>query len=223
MVDAVVTIVVALIDVVISVLSLIKEKTPPTAKEPSGPKPSTLLPTKKPTPATKPGIAPAKQPIAAPIKRLEAIQDEKGVVTVRTSDGYMVKAEGKDAAWTIAGPDGKVTRIFGDPHVLENDGDTWDFKERGTFVFGANKVTVETVPFGTNATVSSRITLYSGGDRVTIGGIDTNKPTILALAGDGRQHDTALRDGDIYTRAVTKSGESWLLSLNGKKKLMGAR
>jgi hypothetical protein len=217
-VDAVVTIVVALIDVVVSVLSLVKERRPSSGKEPVRPKPIPLLPNKKPATVPKPTAVPEKRPA----KRLEAVQDDKGVVTVRTSDGYVLRAEGKEAAWTIAAPDGKATRIFGDPHVLESDGDRWDFKQRGTFVFGANKVTVETVPVSNGTTVSSRITLYSNGERVTIGGIDKNKPSILALAGDARQHDDGLSDGDIYARAATKNGESWWLVQNGKKKVMGA-
>ncbi len=218
--DAVVTLVVALVDVVISVLSLSKEKTPPPIhKDPVKPKPIPLLPNKKPAPPQKPGVLPEK----APVKRLEAVQDDTGVVTVRTSDGYVVRAEGKEAAWTITAPDNKTTRIFGDPYVRENDGDTWDFKQRGTFVFGVNKVTVETVPISNGATVSSRITVYNGGDRVTIGSIDKNKPTILALASDGRQHDDALSDGDMYSRTATNTGESWWLVQNGKKKVMGAK
>jgi hypothetical protein len=219
MVDSVVSVVVALIDVVVQVISLVRAKDVTGRRETVSPKPIPLLPNKKPATAPKPAIVSEK----SPAKRLEAVQDDKGVVTVRTSDGYVVRAEGTEAAWTIAAPDGKTTRIFGDPHVLENDGDRWDFKQRGTFAFGANKVTVETVPIASGTTVSSRITLYSGGERVTIGGIDKNKPTILALAGDGRQHDDALSDGDIYSRATTKTGESWWLVYNGKKKVMGAR
>ena len=218
-VDSVITIVVALIDVVVKVISLVKAKEATGHRETERPKPIPLLPNKKPATVPKPAVVSDK----SPAKRLEAVQDDRGVVTVRTSDGYVVRAEGREAAWTIAAPDGKTTRIFGDPHVLENDGDRWDFKQRGTFAFGANKVTVETVPIANGTTVSSRITLYSNGERVTIGGIDKNKPTILALAGDGRQHDDALSDGDIYSRDTTKTGESWWLVHNGKKKVMGAR
>lgn len=218
-VDAVVTLAVALIDVVITVMSLSKEKASPSGKQPAKPKPIPLLPNKKPAPAPKPSVPNEK----APGRRLEAVQDDKGVVTVRTSDGYVVRAEGTEAAWTIAAPDGKKTRIFGQPHVRENDGDSWQFKHRGTFVFGANKVTVETVPLSNGATVSSRITLYNGGERVTIGGIDKNKPNILALASDGRQHDDALSDGDIYSRAATTQGESWWLVQGGRKRVMGGR
>jgi hypothetical protein len=218
-VDSVVTIVVALIDVVVQVISLLKAKDATGRRETARPKPIPLLPNKKPATVPKPAVVSDK----SPAKRLEAVQDDRGVVTVRTSDGYVVRAEGTEAAWTIAAPDGKTTRIFGDAHVLENDGDRWDFKQRGTFAFGANKVTVETVPLPNGTTVSSRITLYSNGERVTIGGLDKNRPTILGLAGDGRHHDDALSDGDIYSRATTKTGESWWLVHNGKKKAMGAR
>lgn len=218
-VDSVVTIVVGLIDVAVQVLSLVKEKGGSGSKEPVQPKPIPLLPHKDPPSVAKPS-APREM---SPVKRLEAVQDDHGVVTVRTQDGYIVRAEGKEAAWSISAPDGRTTRIFGDAHVLESDGGRWDFKQRGTFVFGANKVTVETSPLKKGAFVSSRLTIYSGGERVTIGGIDKNKPSILALASDAQQHDDSLSDGTLYARASTKNGESWWLFQNNKKTVMGGK
>jgi len=211
--------VVALMDVAAQVLSLAKDKESSGTRELVKPKPIPLLPHKGPPSVAKPK---APQDVGPP-KRLEAMQDDKGVVTVRTSDGDVVRAEGKSEAWTISAPDGKTTRIFGDPHVQESDGDRWNFKQRSTLAFGANKVTVETAPLKNGHVVSSRITVYSNGERVTIGGIDKNMPTILALAGDGRQHDDSLSDGTIYSRASTKNGESWSVVQNGKKKVMGTK
>lgn len=154
---------------------------------------------------------------------LSAIRDDSGAVTVRTPDGYIVKAEGKQHAWSITDPDGKATRIFGDPHVKESDGDAWDFKARGTFFFGKNKVTVETLPASNGTTVSRQITVYSGKERVTVGGLDKNEPTILALAEDGKQHDDSLNDGTIYRRGGTSKGENWSTEVKGKKVIMGGK
>jgi Domain of Unknown Function (DUF1521) len=151
---------------------------------------------------------------------LEAIRDDKGAVTVRTADGYAIKAEGYDQAWSIIGPDGHTTRIWGDPHVSESDGDAWDFKGRSTFEFGDNKVTVETSPASKGRTYSGRITIYSGDDRITIGGIEKNAPTIEAISSDGKQHDDSLSDGVVYKRAGTKTGESWSTIVGGKRKVM---
>ena len=151
---------------------------------------------------------------------MQAITDDRGAITVRTPDGYVVKAEGKEQAWSITGPDGKTTRIWGDPHVLESDGDRWDFKERGSFMFGANKITAETVPAGNGQTVSYRLTVYSGNERVTVGGINTNKPVIVAVGQDGKQHDDQLADGTQYTRSLGANGEAWSTIINNKRKVM---
>ena len=153
----------------------------------------------------------------------DVMQNDQGAITVRTTDGYLVRAEGKDHAWSITGPDGMTTRIWGDPHVTESDGDAWDFKNRGTFFFGKNKITVEVVPFGNGQTISSAINLYSGDERVTIKGLDANKPTITAVSHDGKQHDDSLADGDAYSRAVNKTGEAWRTKTGSKTVTMGAK
>ncbi len=157
---------------------------------------------------------------APPLTRLQALTDETGVITVRTPDGYTLKAEGKQQAWQIVGPEGRATRIWGDPHVSESDGKKWDFKEQSSFVFGTNKVTVETTPAGNGETLSRRITLYNGTERVTVAGIDTNKPFILGLAGDGKQHDDSLNDGTTYRRSLNKTGESWTKRVGGRNQVM---
>ncbi len=152
---------------------------------------------------------------------LQAIADEKGVVTVRTPDGYQIKTENKDQAWQIVGPDGRATRIWGDPHVKESDGTRWDFQKQSSFLFGANKITVETKPLANGKAVTSRITVYSGLERVTVAGIDSNKPFILAVSEDGKQHDDSLGDGDRFSRGLNKTGESWSRDVNGRKDVMG--
>lgn len=153
----------------------------------------------------------------------DVTRNDQGAITVRTADGYLVRAEGKDHSWSITGPDGMMTRIWGDPHVSESDGGAWDFKNRGTFFFGKNKVTVEVVPFGNGQTISSAITLYSGDERVTIKGLDANKPIITAVSHDGKQHDDSLADGDAYARAVNKTGEAWRTKSGSKTVTMGAK
>jgi hypothetical protein len=210
---------VALVELVATFLSPVKEKGAGESKKGDS-KDSPAIGTKPPVsaPPTKPTA-----PSAGVVTRLQAVQDDKGVVTVRSPDGYVVRAEGHHQAWTITAPDGKSTRIFGDPHVRESDGTTWDFKEQSTFVFGRSKATVETVPARNGTTFSKRVTIYHGDERVTIGGIDANRPTIVALSGDGRQHDDGLSDGAHYVRRATKNGESWVSVVDGKKKTMGVK
>ncbi len=186
----------------------------PVTTTPGTPAPVTPAPV-----TTTPGT-PAPGTSTEVLKAMQAITDDRGAITVRTPDGYVVKAEGKEQAWSITGPDGKTTRIWGDPHVVESDGDRWDFKERGSFMFGANKITAETVPAGNGQTLSYRLTVYSGNERVTVGGINTNKPVIVAVGQDGKQHDDQLADGTQYTRSVGANGEAWSTIVNGKKKVM---
>ena len=186
---------------------------------PVTPAPGTPAPV-TPAPITPAPITPAPGTSTEVLKAMQAIADDSGAITVRTPDGYVVKAEGKEQAWSITGPDGKTTRIWGDPHVVESDGDRWDFKERGSFMFGANKITAETVPAGNGQTLSYRLTVYSGNERVTVGGINTNKPVIVAVGQDGKQHDDQLADGTQYTRSVGANGEAWSTIVNGKKKIM---
>jgi hypothetical protein len=154
----------------------------------------------------------------APVVRsaLDVNSNDAGMITVRTLDGFTVRAEGREEAWSITGPDGRTTRIWGDPHVSESDGDRWDFLNRATFMFGKNKATVEVVPAGNGQTLSARLTIYSDHERVTIDGINNNKPNIIAASSDGLQHDASLADGDIYKRVVTEVGESWVSATTGK-------
>ena len=191
----------------------------PVTPAPGTPAPVTPAPV-TPAPITPAPITPAPGTSTEVLKAMQAIADDSGAITVRTPDGYVVKAEGKEQAWSITGPDGKTTRIWGDPHVLESDGDRWDFKERGSFMFGANKITAETVPAGNGQTLSYRLTVYSGNERVTVGGINTNKPVIVAVGQDGKQHDDQLADGTQYTRSLGANGEAWSTIVNGKKKIM---
>lgn len=170
-----------------------------------------------------PGDVGGQAPLTNPGSSLGGIQsaldvnrNDAGMITVRTLDGYTVRAEGRDQAWSITGPDGRATRIWGDPHVSESDGDRWDFLNRSTFMFGKNKVTVEVVPAGNGQTLSARITIYSDKERVTIDGIEKNQPSIVAASSDGLQHDASLADGDIYKRVVTPTGESWVSATTGQ-------
>ena len=156
-------------------------------------------------------------------KRLEAIQSDSGEVTVRTFDGYIVRAHGGQSAWSITAPDGKTTQVMKDGRVRESDGGAWSLSGRGSFLFGAHKLTMEISRLPTGAVIPSKITLYSEGERVTIGGLDMNRPTIQAASGDARYHDDAVQDGTTFIRNGTKRGESWSSLLNGRRHIMEAR
>jgi hypothetical protein len=224
LVEAVVGVVTAVIDLVVVALTRAKggRETPTQNQHPAKPigipKPSNGGVGIKPPQPNTIGSTPN-----ASAKALEVIQDEQGVATVRTGDGYAVRAAGRGTGWSITSPDGKTTQIAAGQEAHESDGGRWRFSGRGSFVFGANKVTVETKSQGSSPSVASRLTVYNGAERVTIVGLDGDRPTILALTSDGRQHDDGLSDGTSFYREGTMRGESWSIVENGKRKVMGAK
>lgn len=138
---------------------------------------------------------------------LEASINDKGQTVVKTEDGYEVTFLGARQEFTIKASDGKTTTIWGDPHVVESDGDKWDFTDKSSFVFGNNKLTVETTPAGNGATYSKTVTIYNQNDRFTISGLDKNKPIIEAWSFDGKEHDESLSDGTTYHLSKEASGD----------------
>lgn len=119
-----------------------------------------------------------------------------GVIT--TPGGYKIEATGQ-FEWKITGPDGKETKVWGDPHVAEGDGGKWDFKRNSTFVLGdGTRVNVNTAPFGDKGmTVTSGLEIISGNDRVTISGIDKGKGVVGEITQDGYAHANSFA-GDVF-------------------------
>lgn len=145
----------------------------------------------------------------APKDTLTVSLDEKNRAIVKTEDGYQVQFSGKNEEWFIIRPDGKKTRIWGDPHVVESDGDKWDFTDQSTFYFGNNKVTVEVTPYGNGETLTKTVTIYNGNSRVTISDINKNQPKLEAWTWDAEAHDKDLDDGDHYGLALEDGKETW--------------
>ena len=170
----------------------------------------------------RPVDAPSQTPVsgATPSQRLEAIRSDTGAITVRTFDGYQVRVEGSKGEWSITSPDGKTSRMTGGSQVRESDGGRWSFSGRSSFLFGPHKITVRS-PSGKQG--ASEMTIYSGRERVTIGGLSTDRPTLDAIAGDGFSHDDSVNDGATYLRSQTKFGESWNTGSGGSRRVMGAR
>ncbi|MDR2337732.1 MAG: DUF1521 domain-containing protein [Deltaproteobacteria bacterium] len=143
---------------------------------------------------------------------LNASVDEKGRINIKTEDGFTILFEGQQQSWKIITPDGKETKIWGDPHVEESDGDKWDFKKQSTFVFGNNKITIETTPTDNGETLTKAVTIYNGKDRLTLDNINIDKPNFVAWKLDASAHDEDLADGDVYNLDTTADGKfSWNL------------
>lgn len=125
-----------------------------------------------------------------------SLTTDGGVIT--TPGGYKLEATGQ-FEWKITGPDGKETKVWGDPHVAEGDGGKWDFKRNSTFVLGdGTRVNVNTAPYGKNGmTVTSGLEVISGNDRVTVSGIDKGKGVVGNVTRDGYAHANSF-SGDVF-------------------------
>ncbi len=146
-----------------------------------------------------------------PRQTLQASVNEQGQAVVKTEDGFSVKFLGKEQALTITGPDGKTTRIWGDPHVSESDGDTWEFKKQTSFKFGNNKITIQTSKKpGYSLTFTDTVTIYNGSDRFTISDIEVDKPRLIDWSLDAETHDDHLSDGEVYLLERDSAGERWV-------------
>ncbi|QSQ18665.1 DUF1521 domain-containing protein [Pyxidicoccus parkwayensis] len=109
--------------------------------------------------------------------------DSNGVVT--TPGGYKIEQKGQ-FEWSITGPDGKSTRVWGDPHVEESDGGKFDFKKNATFTLGdGTMINVTTKPYGNGMTVTGGLDIISGDSHVSVTDIDKGKGKVGQPTNDG--------------------------------------
>ena len=135
-----------------------------------------------------------------------SLRNENGKIT--TPGGYTIEAT-KQHEWIITSPDGKTTRIWGDPHVAEGDGGKWDFKRDSTFVLpDGTRINVKTAPWGDGKmTVTSELEIISGNDRVGITGIDKGKGVIGDITQDGFAHANCFGNNDVFV--MGREGDDW--------------
>lgn len=133
---------------------------------------------------------------------------------ITTAGGYKIEATGQHE-WKITGPDGKTTRVWGDPHVAEGDGGKWDFKRNSTFVLGdGTKINVTTKPWGNgDMTVTGGLEIISGNDRVTVSDIDKGKGKIGQITQDGYAHANSFGGNDVFV--MGRETDDW--SFTGKE------
>ncbi len=132
---------------------------------------------------------------------------------ITTAGGYKIESTDK-FNWKITGPDGKVTDVQGDPHVIEGDGGRWDFKRNSTFMLGdGTKINVTTTPYGNGATVTQGLEIISGNERATISGIDKGKGVTSQITQDGYAHANDFGGNDVFV--MGKETDDW--SFQGKE------
>lgn len=138
---------------------------------------------------------------------------------ITTAGGYTIEPIGQ-FEWKVTGPDGKFTRVWGDPHVDEGDGGKWDFKRDSTFVLGdGTKINVTTAPWGNSGmTVTSKLEVISGNDRVQVTDIDKGKGKIGAVTQDGFAHANSFGGKDVFV--MGRETDDW--SHQGKE-IIGSR
>jgi hypothetical protein len=146
---------------------------------------------------------------------------------IQLDNGYKLSLEGENMAWSVTGPDGTTSRIWGDPHVAEGDGGAWDFMQDGTFLLDdGTKVSVGVKQWGgnPNVTVSDSLTITRGNQALTVTGIATNDPTQIKISGpnlDGVALDKATNDGYVF-RQVGGTSDDWKLDDQEKEINAGA-
>lgn len=135
-----------------------------------------------------------------------SLKTDGGVIT--TPGGYKIEPLSQ-FEWKITGPDGKSTRIWGDPHVDEGDGGKWDFKRNSTFMLGdGTRINVTTAPYGNSGmTVTQGLEIISGNDRVTVSGIDKGKGVIGEVTQDGLAHANTFGGNDVFV--MGKESDDW--------------
>ena len=134
-----------------------------------------------------------------------------GVIT--TPGGYKIEATSQ-FEWKVTGPDGKSTRVWGDPHVDEGDGGKWDFKRDSTFVLGdGTRINCSTTDYGNGMTVTKGLEIISGNERVQISDIDKGKGKTGAVTQDGYAHVNSFGGKDVFV--MGKETDDW--SFGGKE------
>lgn len=122
--------------------------------------------------------------------------DENGVI--HTAGGYKIEMLGQ-FDWKISGPDGKSTKIWGDPHVSEGDGGEWMFKRNSTFMLkDGTRIDVTCVPYGNGATVTGKLNITSGADRLEVKDIDKGKGKPGEITHDGHTYIDDFEGDDTF-------------------------
>jgi hypothetical protein len=151
-------------------------------------------------------VAPQAACLPPPNLNLSGAPAGKGLTTdpagwpkgsVQTAGGYTIVPEGKDAAWSIFGPnqspgDKPLSRIWGDPHVDEADGQRWDFTKSSNFRLPDGTLIDVKTTSETGQSVTQGLNIVNGSDRVSIDGINNNKPVTSQVSRDGFDYRSRL-------------------------------
>jgi hypothetical protein len=135
--------------------------------------------------------------------------------TVETAGGYRIVAEG-NTNWSVYAPGQKPgdtahTRVWGDPHVAEKDGTKWDFTKDSDFVLpDGTRIFADTdydASKGNGQSVTKRLVIANGQDRIEVDGVDKGKPTLGPITNDAYEW-RALHLTNPQANGSSKYGQS---------------
>jgi len=119
--------------------------------------------------------------------------------TIQLDNGYSLKFDNANQSWHITDKEGNSTRIWGDPHVQENDGGKWDFKQDATFMLDdGTKISVNTVGRGNSLTVTDSLTITKGDQAILVTGVADNNVKISNVMSNGSELDRMTNDGYVF-------------------------
>lgn len=100
-----------------------------------------------------------------------AVKDGQPVVDL--GNKYEMHFDKSSSQWTLKNKEtGVETKVWGDPHVQQQNGNNWDFKKNMTFELeDGTKITVKTTPYGNGATLSSELDISRGDQGIKVTGL----------------------------------------------------
>jgi hypothetical protein len=141
-------------------------------------------------------LGPSRDSSGSSDSRWEVDQENR---TIKLDNGYELKFDNERQSWHITDAEGNSVNIWGDPHVAENDGGRWDFKQDSTFVLDdGTKITVHTRPSGNGQTVTDSVTITQGDQAIEVTGVADNNVRISEVMNNGREIDAAHNDGYVF-------------------------
>ncbi len=137
--------------------------------------------------------SPPPSPPSLPPGELKVNED--GSIT--TPGGYTIYNDG-NYQWRVKSPSGIESRIYGDPHVDEdNDGHAdWHFNQDGTFVLpDGTKIFCDTTEAGAGITVSDNLKIQYGD---SLGSMDVKNGGAGTVTDGGLAYDSSHGEGQIF-------------------------
>lgn len=152
-------------------------------------------------------------------KPADTLKVDSSSGTITTPGGYKIEQMGQ-FEWKISGPDGKSTRVWGDPHVDEGDGGKWDFKRNSTFALpDGTQINVTTKPWGNGMTVTGQLDITNGHDHIQVTDIDKGKGKVGQITKDGYEQKVGFRNKNDDIFYMGKETDDWAL---GGREVVGS-